>query len=29
MIADVDATYKCASYFVAIATSYRLDSVVL
>ena len=29
MIADVNATYKCTSYFVAIATSYRLDSVVL
>ena len=29
MIADVDVTYKCTSYFVAIATSDRLDSVVL
>ena len=29
MIADVDATYKCTSYFLAIAPSYRLDSVVL
>ena len=29
MIADVDATCKCTSYFVAIATSYRLDGVVL
>ena len=29
MIADFDATYKCTNYFVAIATSYRLDSVVL
>ena len=29
MIADVDATYKCTNCFVAIATSYRLESVVL
>ena len=29
MIADVDATYKCTNYFVAIATSDRMDSVVL
>ena len=29
MIADVDATYKCTSYFIGIATNYRLDSVVL
>ena len=29
MIADVDTNYKCTSYFVAMATSYRLDSVIL